>query len=149
MPWFLASSAVFAMWAVVFFLFPAFSNEFGGIGYVRSAHAEDWTQLVGVFSLAFAVLLYEAHRSPSSDVRRVVARGVLSLTVPSALLLTYWQIIPERRWIRLDIADIALLCLVTYGMYSHAVAQRTSRSGGPPNNELQRTRPAQATEPRR
>jgi hypothetical protein len=100
------------------------------------SHAEDWTQLVGLFSLAFTVLLYEAHPSASADVRRVVARGVLSLAVPSVLLLTYWQIIPERRWIRLDIADIALLCFVTYGMYSHALARRTRVSGVPPNNEL-------------
>lgn len=149
MPWFLASSVIFAVWAVVFFVFPAFSNEFGGIGYTKSGHAEDWTRLVGLFSLAFAVLLYQAHRSASVEVRRVVARGVLSLTVPSVLLLSYWQIIPERRWIRLDIADIALLCFVTYGMYSPAFARRMSECDVPPNNALQRTRPVQATEPRR
>jgi hypothetical protein len=119
---FLASAVIFAAWAIVFFFFPAFSNEFGGIGYTRSGHAEDWTQLVGLFSLAFAVMLFEAHRSASADVRRAVARGVLALTVPSVLLLGYWQIIPERRWIRLDIVDIALLCFVTYGMYSRAFA---------------------------
>jgi hypothetical protein len=122
MPWFLASAVIFAVWALVFFVFPGFSNEFGGIGYTRSGHAEDWTQLVGLFSLAFTVMLVEAHRSASADVRRVVARGVLALTLPSVLLLGYWQIIPERRWIRLDIVDIALLCFITYGMYSQAFA---------------------------
>ena len=117
MPWFRASSIIFVVWAVVFLFFPRFSNEFGGVGYTTSKHAEDWTQIVGLFSLAFAVLLYEAHRSASPDVRRIVARGVLSLTVPSALLMTYWQITPDRRWVRLDIADIALLCFVSYGMF--------------------------------
>jgi hypothetical protein len=116
MPWFRASSVIFAAWAVVFLFFPRYSNEFGGVDYITSMHAEDWTQIVGLFSLAFAVLLYEAHRSANADVHRIVARGVLSLTVPCALLMTYWQLIPERRWIRLDIADIALLCLISYGM---------------------------------
>ena len=116
MPWFRASSVIFAVWAAIFVFFPRHSNELGGVGYMTSKHAEDWTQIVGLFSLAFAVLLYEAHRSANADVRRTVARGVLSLTVPCALLMTYWQLIPERRWIRLDIADIALLCLISYGM---------------------------------
>jgi hypothetical protein len=117
MNWFRASAIIFGAWAAVFFFFPRFSNEFGGVGYDTSKHAEDWTQIVGLFSLAFAVLLYQAHRSASADVRRTVARGVLALTAPSALLMTYWQLIPERRWIRLDIANIALLCLVSYGMF--------------------------------
>ena len=84
-----------------------------GAGYRTSEHAEDWTQIVGLFSLAFAVLLYEAHRFESADLRRAVARGV-SLTVPCALLMTCWQLIPERRWIRLDIADTALLGVISY-----------------------------------
>jgi hypothetical protein len=123
MPWFRASSVIFGAWAVVFLFFPRYANEFGGVGYVTSKHAEDWTQIVGLFSLAFAVLLYQAHRSANADVRRIVARGVLSLTVPCAFLMTYWQIIPERRWIRLDIADIALLCFVSSGMFLHAAFQ--------------------------
>ena len=56
--------------------------------------------------------------------RRIVARGVLSLTGPSALLLSYWQINPERRWIRLDIVDIALLCFISYGMFLQADYRR-------------------------
>lgn len=120
MPWFRASALVFAAWAMVFLLFPRHANELGGIGYTRSKHAEDWTQIVGLFSFAFAVLLYGAHRSASSEVRRIVARGVLTLTVPCALLMTYWQLIPPRRWIRLDIADIALLCFISYGMLLEA-----------------------------
>jgi hypothetical protein len=55
---------------------------------------------------------------------------VLTLTVPSALLLTYWQLIPERRWIRLDIADIALLSFISYGMLREmrAAGDSTSRA---------------------
>jgi hypothetical protein len=120
MPWFRVSSLIFAVWAVVFFCLPGFANELGGIGYTTSRHAEDWTRIVGLFSLAFAVLLYEADRSRSVEARRIVARGVLCLTVPSALLLAYWQLIPERRWIRLDILDVALLCFVAYGMSREA-----------------------------
>lgn len=119
MPWFRASSLIFAAWAAVFLFFPDFSNEFGGVGYTTSLHAEDWTRIVGLFSLAFAVLLYKTHTSASADVRRIVARGVLSFTVPCAILMTYWQLVPERRWVRLDIANIALLCFVSYGMFRH------------------------------
>jgi hypothetical protein len=53
MSWFRASSVISAGWAVVFFFFPRFTNEFTGVGYVTSGHAEDWTQIVGVFALAF------------------------------------------------------------------------------------------------
>ena len=134
MPWFRASSVIFAVWAVVFLFFPRYSNELGGVGYITSKHAEDWTQIVGLFSLAFAVLLYEAHRSANADVRRTVARGVLSLTLPCALLMTYWQFIPERRWIRLDIADIALLCLISYGMILHGDVLRR-RASSPDGSE--------------
>jgi hypothetical protein len=154
MPWFRASSIIFAVWAVVFILFPHQSNELGGVGYRPSKHAEDWTQIVGLFSLAFAVLLYEAHRSASADLRRTVARGVLSLTVPCALLMTYWQLIPERRWIRLDIADIALLGLISYGtiVEGDVLRRRASVPDGvsePPNNEMQRTSAARAMDARR
>ena len=118
MRWFGVSSLIFAFWAVVFFGFPRFSNDFGGIGYVRSQHAEDWTQLIGLFSLGFAVLLNEARRSASVDVHRSVARGVLAVTLPCALVMTYWQLIPDRRWIRLDILNITLLYLISYGMFT-------------------------------
>jgi hypothetical protein len=150
MPWFRASSVIFAAWAVVFAFFPHQSNELGAVDDVTSKHAEDWTQIVGLFSLAFAVLLYEAHRSANPDVHRVVARGVLSLTVPCALLMTYWQLIPARRWIRLDIADIALLCLVSYGMVRQGdvlLRRRASVPAGasePPNKRMQLTRSAMA-----
>jgi multisubunit Na+/H+ antiporter MnhG subunit len=119
MSWFRASSLIFAGWAVVFFIFPRFTNELAAVGYISSGHAEDWTQIVGLFCLAFAVLLHEAHRSASAAVRRIVARGAVVLTLPCALLMTYWQIVPDGRWFRLDIANIALLYLISYGMFLH------------------------------
>jgi hypothetical protein len=119
MSWFRLSAVIFIGWAVVFFFFPRFANDFGGIGYTVSGHAEDWTQLVGLMSLGFAVLLNEAHRAANRDVRRVVARGALACTLPCALLMTYWQIIPNGRWIRLDIANIILLYAISYGMWLH------------------------------
>ena len=109
MSWFRASSLIFTFWAVVFFFFPRSSNEIAGIGYVISEHAEDWTQIIGLFSLGFAVLLNEAHRVSDLALRRAVARGVLALTVPCALLMMYWQLIPDRRWTRVDIGNILLL----------------------------------------
>ena len=119
MSWFRASSVIFAGWTVVFFFFPRFSNEFAGVGYITSRHAEDWTQIVGLSCLAFAVLLNAAHHSANIDVRRIVARGVLALTLPCAVLMTYWQVIPDGRWFRLDIANVALLYMMSYGMFLH------------------------------
>ncbi len=127
MPWFRLSSLIFAFWAVVFCVFPRWSNEFAGVDYVTSGHAEDWTQLIGLFSLGFAVLLNEAQRSASGNVHRVVARGVLAFTLPCALLMTYWQLIPDRRWFRLDILNIALLYLMSYGMFTR-IRARSARS---------------------
>ncbi len=129
MSWFRLSSIVFAAWGVTFSFFPRFTNELGGIGYTGSKHAVDWTQLVGLFSLAFAVLLNAAHRSASADVRRVTARSVLVLTIPSAALMTYWQLLPDRQWLRLDIANILLLVLISYGLLrnSELWAGRSSR----------------------
>jgi hypothetical protein len=119
MSWFRVSSIIFAGWAVVFFFFPRFTNEYAAVGYVNSGHAEDWTQIVGLFCLAFAVLLNEAHRSASEAVHRIVACGTLAFTLPCALLMTYWQIMPDGRWFRLDIANIAFLYMMSYGMFLH------------------------------
>jgi len=117
MSWFRLSSLIFTLWGVIFLFFAGRANQFGGIGYVDSKHAEDWTQIVGLFSLAFAALLHQAHRSANAEARRLVARGVLVLTVPCALLMTYWQVIADRRWIRLDILDILLLLVMSYGLF--------------------------------
>ena len=107
---------IFSFWTLVFFFFPRFTNEFAGIGNAGK-HADDWTQIAGLFSLAFAVVLNEAHLTLNSDVRRIVARGVLAFTLPCAALMTYWQIIPDRRWFRLDILNIVLLYLMSIGLF--------------------------------
>src|SRR5688500_18497605 len=120
MPWFRVSSMVFSLWGIIFFVFPTFTNQFAGIGFVGSQHAKDWTQLVGLFCISFAVLLEATHRSASHEVRRIAARSALTLTLPSALLMTYWQLIPDRQWVRLDILNIALLILMSYGLFSQS-----------------------------
>lgn len=104
---------VFAYWAFLFILLPGWSNDFAALSYSPSKHAEDWTQLVGLFSLAFAVLLNEVHRSGNRVAQRIVGLGVLCFTLPCAVLMTYWQLLPERRWIRLDIINILLLCAIS------------------------------------
>jgi hypothetical protein len=140
--WFRFSSLIFAFWAVVFVFFPRFTNESAGIvffprftnesagtGYGGSTHAEDWTQLVGLLSLGFAVLLNEAHRAASSDVHRTAAISVLSATLPCAFLMTYWQIIPDRQWVRFDIMNILFLYLMSYGMFLHSGLWRPKSRG--------------------
>ncbi len=117
MSWLRFSSAIFGVWAVVFFFLPGFVNELVGIDYVASLHTEDWTRIFGVTALGFAVVLNEAHRSANADVRRVVARGVLAFTLPCALLMTYWQIIPDGRWNRIDAANVAILYIMSYGLF--------------------------------
>ena len=118
MPWFRITSFLFACWGVLFAGFPHFTNSLAAIGYDPSRHADDWTQLFGLCCLGFAALLHQAHRSANDVARRVVARGILAFTVPCVLLMSYWQIIPDRRWTRFDIANIALLFLISCVMYA-------------------------------
>jgi hypothetical protein len=99
----------FLGWGITFLFFPAFTNEFAGVGYTGSRHALDWTQIVGLFSLAFAVLLNDAHRVVNPDVKRTVARAAITLTLPCAVLMTYWQLLADRQWIRLDIVNVLVL----------------------------------------
>ena len=117
-PWFRITSFLFACWGVLFAGFPRFTNNLAAIGYEPSKHADDWTQLFGLCCLGFAVLLDQAHRSANDVARRVVARGVLAFTVPCVLLMTYWQIMPDRRWTRFDIANIALLFLISCVLFA-------------------------------
>ncbi len=124
MPWFRISSFLFACWGLLFGVFPHFTNRLAAIGYEPSKHADDWTRLFGLTCFAFAVLLYQAHSSANNVARRVVARGVLSFTVPCVFLMTYWQFIPDRRWTRFDIGNIALLLLISYVLVRHESRSR-------------------------
>ena len=110
-------SMIFAFWGVLFLVFARFANEYAAIGYVTSRHAEDWTRIVGLFAFGFAVLLDQAHRSASVEVRRAVARGVIAFTIPCAILMTAWQITADPRWTRLDIGNILLLGFISWGLW--------------------------------
>ncbi len=123
MPWFRISSFLFACWGVLFAGFPHFTKNLSAIGYEPSKHADDWTQLFGLCCLGFAVLLDQAHRSANDVARRVVARGVLAFTVPCVLLMTYWQIIPDRRWTRFDIGNIGLLFIISCVLFAESRAR--------------------------
>lgn len=107
-------AAVFAVWAVVFVFFPGWTNELAAVGDVPGKHAQDWTQLVGLLSLGFAILLNDVHRSGDFAARRLVARGMLAFALPCAVLMTYWQMMPDRRWFRLDIVNVVLLYAMSY-----------------------------------
>jgi hypothetical protein len=110
------SALVFAFWAVVFAGFPTFVNEFAGVGYTTSKHAEDWTRLVGLLCIGYAVLLCRASASPSVELRRSVAIAVSCSTLPCAILMAYWQLGPDRRWTRLDLVNIALLLAMSIAL---------------------------------
>ena len=112
-PWFRITAFLFLCWAILFAGFPHLTNSLAAIGEKPTKHADDWTLLFGLFCLAFAVLLEEAHRSANTVVRRIVARGVLVFTVPCILIMSYWQMIPDRRWTRFDIGNISLLVLIS------------------------------------
>ena len=129
MPWFRITSIPFAGWGVLFAGFPHFTNDLAAIGYESSKHADDWTQIVGLLSIGFAVLLDQAHRSANDVARRVVARGVLAFTVPCALLMAYWQIVPDRRWTRFDIGNITLLFLISCVLFSASRVWKPEASG--------------------
>ena len=81
-----------------------------------------------LFSLAFAVMLHEAHRFGEPGLRRGVARGVHALTLPCALLMTYWQIIPDRRRVRLDIVNVVLFYLMSGAMFFQTELRRPQRA---------------------
>ena len=117
MSWFRVSAMIFAMWSAAFFFLPRFSNELFGNDYLVNGHAEDWTQLVGLALIPMAFMLNAAHGSSNLETRRIIARGALVFTLSCALLMTYWQVIPDGRWNRLDIVNIFLLGMMSYGLY--------------------------------
>lgn len=115
MSWYRLSAILFAGWGTLFTFLPDFTNRLAAIGPF-TGHANDWTQLVGLFCLSFALLLESAHRSTDSLTRRATALSVITFALPCALLMIYWQLSTDRRWIRWDIANIGLLLLISYGM---------------------------------
>lgn len=76
--------------------------------------------MLGLALFAVAFLLNAAHASPNDELKRTIARGVLILTLGNALVMTYWQIIPDGLWNRLDIINIVLLFLISYGLVIHS-----------------------------
>ena len=120
MSWFRLASIYSVLCGVSFFFFPRLTNEIYGINYVVSLHGEDWLQMFGLTMFAFAYYLNAAHASTNEEMKRTVARAQLILTVPIVLLMTYWQIIPDGRWNRLDIGNIVILCILSYGMFLYS-----------------------------
>ncbi len=116
MSWFRFCSIVCAVWSVAFFFLPGLSNDIFAIEDAVGLHAEDWTRLLGLSLFGLAFLLNTANASSNEELKRSIARGVLIFTLPCAAIMTYWQIIPDGRWNRLDIANIVLLCAISYGL---------------------------------
>lgn len=124
MSWFRFASIYIALGSAAFFFLPHLSNKIFGIKYVVSLHAEDWTQLFGLAGFPWVFLLNAAHTSTNEEMKRTVARAHLIFTVTCALLMTYWQIIPDGRWNHLDIANIVILFIVSYGMFINSGLMR-------------------------
>ena len=120
MSWFRFGSVIFAAWGVAFFFLPRFSNELSGVDYVVNLHAEDWTRLMGLTMFAMAFMLNATHGTSNPEARHIIARGVLMLSLALAIVITYWQIIPDGRWNRLGIANIAILLVVSYGIFAQS-----------------------------
>ncbi len=97
MSWFRFSAIISVACGAVFFFLPHLSNVLFGINYTNSPHAEDWTQLFGLSLVGLAFILNAAHSSTSAEMKRGVARGALLFTLPCAMIMTYWQIIPDGR----------------------------------------------------
>lgn len=117
MSWFRFCAVVIAIWGIAFFFLPNLANEIFGVDYVKNEAAEDWTQLVGLAMFAIAFLLHTAHRSSDEALRQAVARGALIFILPAALLLTYWQLLPDGPWNRLDLPNAVILWVMSYGLF--------------------------------
>lgn len=118
MSWYRASSLMCFLWSIAFTILPGLTNRLFGKDYLASPHAEDWTRLFGLSVFVIAFFLNEAHRSSVPELRRSVARGALLFFASCAALMTYWQLIPDGHWNRLDIANVLLLYIVSYGMFT-------------------------------
>jgi hypothetical protein len=117
MSWLRLSAIIFVVWGGVFAALPRFANELVGIDYLVNLHAEDWTRIAGLTMFGPAFLLEAAHRTSNPEVRQTIARGVLVFTLPCALLMTYWQLIPDGRWNRIDAINVVLLYGMSYVLF--------------------------------
>ncbi len=129
---FRVSSIIALVWGLAFFALPRVSNKNSGIDYEDNLHAEDWTRLLGLSFFAFAYLLHGAQRSANQELRQTIARGVLIVTFSGALVMTYWQIIPDGRWNRLDLANAAILYALSYGLLMNSGGLRRGAVGDAP-----------------
>jgi drug/metabolite transporter (DMT)-like permease len=120
MSWFRFASIYAVLCGVAFFFFPRLSNEIFGINYAVSLHGEDWLRLLGLTGFSYAYLLDAAHSSTNEEIKRIAAKTALIFYVPCILIMIYWQIIPDGRWNRLDIGNIVILCILSYGMFLHS-----------------------------
>ena len=109
---FRVGSILFAAWGLVFVARPYRANELAGLAYTTTGHTEDWTRIAGLFCLAFAALLESAHRSDGEALRRTTARVVLAFAVPCAVIMAWWQLVPDPRWSRWDLVNVGLLVLL-------------------------------------
>ncbi|MBT5774154.1 MAG: hypothetical protein HOH95_07230 [Dehalococcoidia bacterium] len=117
MSWLRLCAIIFFAWGVAFAILPRFVNELVGVDYIVNLHAEDWERIAGLLMFAPAFLLEAAHRSSNAEVRRTIARGVLISTLGCALLMTYWQLIPDGRWNRIDVINVVLLYGISYVLF--------------------------------
>ncbi len=117
MSWMRLSAIIFAAWGVAFAALPRVVNELVGVDYIVNLHAEDWERIAGLLMFAPAFLLEAAHRSSNAELRRTIARGVLIPTLSIAVLMTYWQVIPDGRWNRLDVINVVLLYGMSYVLF--------------------------------
>jgi cytochrome bd-type quinol oxidase subunit 2 len=128
MSWFRFSAIIGGVCGATFFFLPHLSNVLFGVNYVSSPHAEDWTQLFGLSLFGLAFILNAAHTSKNAEMKRSVAHGMLLFTLPCALVMTYWQVIPDGRWNRLDIVNIMVLYLMSYGLFVNSGRWKKDKS---------------------
>ncbi len=132
MSWFRFSALVGIICGSAFTFFPHLSNVIFGINYSGSLHAEDWTRLFGLAIYGLTFIMNAAHNSQSLEFRQSAARGMLIFSLPCAIVMTYWQIIPDGRWNRLDIINIFFLYLMSYGLLMNSGLFRKDNATSPP-----------------
>jgi hypothetical protein len=131
MSWFRFSALFGVICGSAFIFFPHLSNVILGINYSGSLHAEDWTRLLGLAIYGLSFIMNAAHISQSMEFKQSAARGMLIFSLPCAIISTYWQIIPDGRWNRLDIINIFLLFLMSYGLLMNSGLFKKDKATSP------------------